>query len=309
MPSLWMRSVVRGSANTEAISLEHLFLTRGGLGWATMAGGGIAKRGPREFMVIAKHVRHRRIQTPVCGVDLFLSGRVEMTRCMALALVVTHALSGVPTLAMAIPLQLEQFIADHPEYRLLTVADAGAWRSDFEQNIYRFAPFEVADANKDGLKDIVGVLVREGRVKTFSVICFNNSANGYGAEPLWVTKDGPQRVISVEVGPGFISPISCYECDANPPFWWTGLEYEFFLKGDRIYLRHGAEVYESPQLGSSPLYQSEGEGSAEVRILDYGPFIENRPGRRSRWYKVVVQRAGKEVVGYVGSGFYKPVGP
>jgi hypothetical protein len=214
-----------------------------------------------------------------------------------------------------VPGVLVKFLERHGAYRLLTLDDVGDdFKEAFESKAFQFTPLVMADANGDRRPDLVAVLVKPAAQKLYSVVVFHGIGRGFRSEPIWIIQDATEVILGVDVSRLAITPLTCYECDANAVYQWTGRDYEFFLKGDAIMLKPGAEIFAKPDWKSTvvfraPAAQAGEVSSAQAEILDYGPPFLRRIGPYKRWYAVrVVQPTGPRT-GFIGTDFFKTVGP
>jgi len=212
------------------------------------------------------------------------------------------------------PAVLAKFLERNSGYRLLTLDDTGDFKEAFESKAFQFSPLVIADANGDKKPDLVAVLVKRGAVKLYSVVSFHGTNRGFRSEPIWIVQDSTQVILGVDVSPLAITPITCYECDANAVYGWTGRDYDFFQKGDSICLRPGAEIFAKPDWKSTivfraPPVQNKEMSTAQAEILDYGPSFQGRIGPYKRWYVVRVTLPTGSRTGFIATEFFKIVGP
>jgi hypothetical protein len=208
---------------------------------------------------------------------------------------------------------LTGFLRKHSAYRVLSLDDVGAFRDAFESKTFEFRPVVVADSNGDGEPDIVAVLVKTRPAKLYSVVCFHGTTRGFNSKPIWLVEDSTTPILSVDVAARTITPITCYECDANAVFQWTGRDYDFLARGDTILLLPGAKVFASPDPASKIVFRAApGDGhepyTATAEVLDYGPHFAKRIGPYKRWYMVRVMLPGDSRTGYIGTEFSKLLG-
>jgi|SRR5436309_2170010 len=239
--------------------------------------------------------------------------------CIAVAFLLASTTAGISLSASAelrpVPGVLVRFLERNGAYRLLTLDDVGDdFREAFQKKAFQFTPLVVADANGDSKPDLVAVLVKHNARTVYSIVVFHGISQGFRPEPIWIIEDSTEVILGVDVSRHMITPLFCYECDTNAGYKWTGHDYEFFVKGDTIVLKPGAEIFAKPDWKSAIIFRAPpaqaGEvSSAQVEILDYGPAFVKRIGDYKRWYAVRVLLPTGPRTGFIATEFFKKVGP
>jgi len=206
------------------------------------------------------------------------------------------------------PEALIQFLKKKSSYRLLAAADVrahpefafeagdkhAATSAAYLQNYLtkEFRPFELADTNRDGLKDIVAVLVED---RKFNVLVFQGKTQGFTEEPVWILRDEKMSLAGVRVAEsGAIFPLYCLGC-SNSGFVWTGDGYESDASAikDEVCLIEKARLYSEASSASKVVHETTPLSVAiVVEIGPPEPRSEATPTQsKYRWYKVQLKKS------------------
>lgn len=191
-------------------------------------------------------------------------------------------------------------IADHGEIFnwCMHEADEVEYQKKFKEEHFR--PLVDADTNRDGIPDLIVVLVRD---KKFSVVAFQGTRGGFSSKAFWLVKDEPDIVLGTLVSKdGLVIPLFCIECDSNPPIRWVGSSYEVYghLPGEEICIEQGTEIYSSPNHNS--LTNGKMDKTQQATVVRIGPTgwrLEN-PNQKFRWYKIKA-KGDTRLTGFVPS--------
>lgn len=224
-----------------------------------------------------------------------------MTLVLSVALLLLGAGAAIDLHAQAsLPNPLRQFLADYPEYRLLTAADVDAVEAPLPGE-RRPAPFDVGETTGDGLADVVAVVVSRGARPRFGVVAFHASRRGFNRVPIWIGRPQSVPLLGVSIrARRAVTVRTCWHCDANGFLRWNGRAYEamLWLPGDRpqAYLGSG-RTDGDVVVRSGPTRSAEPVGivpnCTTVTVVETFP----RDRRGTRWYLV---RGGPEVRSILG---------
>ena len=122
---------------------------------------------------------------------------------------------------------INSFLAAHPQYHMLTLADLPEWKDD-QEYVAQFNPIARGDANGDGRADLVAIFVRRSDVKSFfSLICFHGVQRGFSTNPIWAIRDSEEPILNTKVlsDPRELVAWFCYHCDVATSFLWKRNRY------------------------------------------------------------------------------------
>jgi hypothetical protein len=160
-------------------------------------------------------------------------------------------------------------------------------------------PWVVADLDRDGVPDVVAAVVKRTPTGTqYGVLAVHAQTP---PQFHWVVRLDTMPINGVAVGgfsgPDTVTPLYCYDCDANPWFRWSGHAYELelFSVGETVGI--GPFPERILELLAEARLKSEIAGSVadctEAKIL-----ATTGTSRESRWYQVEV-RSPKLLRGWV----------
>ena len=138
------------------------------------------------------------------------------------------ALFVANTIAQSNNRTINSFLAAHPEYHLLTLADLPELKDD-QEYVAQFNPTARGDANGDGRADLAAIFVRKSNGKSlFSLICFHGLRKGFSTHPIWVIKDSEEQILNTKIVPKPRELVAwfCFHCDVAAVFRWNGRNYQ-----------------------------------------------------------------------------------
>ena len=196
----------------------------------------------------------------------------------------------------AVPTPIKEFLAQHRELHLLTIADVADTVPPGMTSVNAFA---VGDATGDRRNDVIAVVVEDrGNGKTWSVVAFNGTAVGFGP-PQWILRNHAHLIgmVTLDRRGRKVTVWECFECDSSPWFRWNGESFEegLWAKGDVLEIAPGspASILSRPDPAGVSIAQVP-EGT-EVRVLAAGPRLSDA----GRWYRVRVRLGHRTVEGFL----------
>lgn len=210
------------------------------------------------------------------------------------------------TQAGVLPEILRTYLQKNPSFRLLDAADIRAHpefvardgdKHAAARTIYlqeylakEFQRFRLADTNRDGLKDLVAIIVDSGK---FHVLVFQGDQQGFSAEPHWVLRDETDGLAGIHIAEsGAIFPLYCIACDSNPFFVWTGEEYERNASpvGAVVCLQEKTRLYSTASYQARIVHET--SGMVEATVIEIGPHEPSTAVEKKeyRWYKVKLKK-------------------
>lgn len=208
------------------------------------------------------------------------------------------------------PTALRLFLQQNPNFHLLSpvdVADHLEFTTELDSislsltaedvqsrkraNFKYFQPFVIADANRDGRKDLVAVIVNGNR---FNVIAFHGRTRAFSVTPRWIIRDDPEIITGVSVIPKMgIMPRYCVACDANPVYRWTGSEYDAdaYAPGETVCIDAGSLIYAKADITSPVIHRAERAVEGTVTQMGARERSSGNPERVYRWHRVQLKSA------------------
>ena len=187
-----------------------------------------------------------------------------------------------------LPLGFYQFLEANPEYMRVTVEDVDL-KEEFEAGF--LDPYTFADTNADGMVDLVALLVVE-RLSAIGV--FHGPLDRVPLVPVWLDLEEGDVISGVYAERGWIMPVYCTECDANPYHIWSGSEYEleYIQPGEVLCVMADSPLYSEPSVTSAVVFRT----TTTVRTDLVALGIDGDGGE---WYEVVL-RTSDANRGWVG---------
>ena len=134
------------------------------------------------------------------------------------------------------PPLLERALPQLPGVRLLEpTVDLVGYTVDELKSFGYWPPWITTDVDRDGLSDVVSVVVKPGATRQFGVIAVHARDT---RSIQWVTTLGERPIYGVAGWPtrDTVMPLFCVECDSNAWYRWSGRAYEaeLYAVGERI---------------------------------------------------------------------------
>jgi hypothetical protein len=206
-----------------------------------------------------------------------------MNSLVLLALIFVHSNSKAESTDA--PPILQSFLRNHSEYHLVTITDFNdeekreAFVHQDEGGGFHSAVFRVMDTNRDGLKDVVAVVVKNG---LFNAFVLQATQNGFSSKPFWLIRDSQETLAGVFFDKGDYIVLNNLDCCYTPwVFGWTGTNYELGIElpGSYVCINPQTAIYPEAKIQSAPLFTiKEKVGATVVKI--------GMKQDGDRWYKI-----------------------
>lgn len=187
-----------------------------------------------------------------------------------------------------VPPILQNFLRNHSEYHLVTISDFNdeakkeAFTHQHEGDGFHSAVFRVMDTNRDALKDVVAVVVKNG---LFNAFVLQATPNGFLPTPFWLIRDSRETLAGVFFDKGDYIVLNNLDCCYTPwVFGWSGANYELGIElpGSYVCVSPQAAIYPDAKIQSVPLFTlKEKVGATVVKI--------GMKQNKNRWYQIKLE--------------------
>jgi hypothetical protein len=207
---------------------------------------------------------------------------------LLLGLIFAHSCSSAETnvsQAVVLPLVLQTFLQEHPEYHLVTSSDfadenkKGSFAHQHEGDGFHSAVFRVMDTNHDGRDDVVAIVVKDG---LFNALVLQATRNRTSHTLYWLVRDSQDTIAGVFIDTSRYIRLNNLTCCHTPwVFGWTGSEYELdvLLPGAYACIAPNVSIYPNVKSQAIPLLITKELVGATVQKIGI------RQGDH-RWYQI-----------------------